>query len=618
MGSSKSSFSKAPADGPTRVDVPRASERDGAVTPVSERERSEVLSRADVDPTDLIPQPDPSEPTAQDSYSGVTRTSQRHHAMPSGVSFDGITTGTGTSLTSTTLGGTLESQDVVRTRSFVRIAAAVALAMLVPLPFMGGDPFAKGLYVAAMVATMCTCTLLFYRLRDPLTYDMRRVLVCGYTCVAGAFAGIYYFGAFSPGVVVIPFGLYFFGLAQSFRSTLSVYITCAVTYLVLSVPVALGWIRDRGLIKMHDLSPVEATMSILVVETIFLATFLIARYSRRATELALEEHDRAVRIIAGRDALLAEARMDLEGVLRARGLGRFTDEVVGSFRLGQIIGRGGMDEVYDAVHVNSEEAAAVKLLHPHVLGDPDNVRRFLRECKVSASLKVPNVVRVLETSEPGAPIPYIAMERLHGQDLADHLRAQGRLRIKDVLRLIRQVGRGLDAARDAGIVHRDIKLRNLFLDERLDGDEGTWKVLDFGVSKLVSEATMTVKHVVGTPSYMAPEQARGAKVTHRSDLYALGVIAYRALTGRPAFSGDSPTVLLYQVVNNMPPRPSDVAERLTSDVDDVLGIALAKNPEDRFDCAAELAFALERASRGRLPSSIRDRAVEVMARHPWS
>ncbi|RLB63218.1 MAG: hypothetical protein DRI90_07320 [Deltaproteobacteria bacterium] len=618
MGTSSSRPSDASGDVPTRVDVAPVTQRDAERAPLTERETSDVVVRGERDRTDQVVHSDADATSIEDSTTGPTRLSQRRPNITTDPSLDRLTTGTGTSLTSTTLGGTLESQDVVRTRSFVRIAAAVAVAMLVPLPFMRGDPFAKGIYVAAMVGTIATCMVLYYQLRDPLAYDMRRVLVCGYTCVAGAFAGMYYFGAFSPAAVVIPFGLYFFGLAQSFRSTLSVYVTCTVTYLVLSVPVAFGWIADRGLIKMHDLSPVEATMSILVVETIFLATFLIARYSRHATERALEEHDQAVRVIAGRDALLVEARMDLEGVLRARGLGRFTDEVVGRFRLGQIIGRGGMGEVYDAVHIDSEEPAAVKLLHAHVLGDADNVKRFLRECKVSATFQVANVVKVLETSEPDAPIPYIAMERLYGQDLADLLRAQGRLHSREVLRLIRQVGRGLDAARQAGIVHRDIKPRNLFLDERDDGNKGTWKILDFGVSKLSTDVTMTVKHVVGTPSYMAPEQARGATVTHRADLYALGIIAYRALTGRPAFSGDSPTVMLYQVVNNMPPRPSDMSERLAKDVDLVLGIAIAKDPDDRFDCAAELADALEKAARDRLPAGLRDRARRVLAKHPWS
>jgi serine/threonine-protein kinase len=116
---------------------------------------------------------------------------------------------------------------------------------------------------------------------------------------------------------------------------------------------------------------------------------------------------------------------------------------------------------------------------------------------------------------------------------------------------------------------------------------------------------------------MAPEQAAGGDVSHRTDLFSLGVITYRALTGRPAFSGDSAAVILYNVVKEMPPRPSEISGRLGDDVDLMLGIALAKDPADRFDSAAELAEALEKALRGRLPGGLRERAEAVLEKHPW-
>ena len=183
---------------------------------------------------------------------------------------------------------------------------------------------------------------------------------------------------------------------------------------------------------------------------IFFATFLVSRFSYVAAARSLERHTRDLRDIAGREALLKEARFDLEGALRARGLGRFTDEVVGSYKLGAILGRGGMGEVYDGVHVDTEESVAVKLLHHQVLSQPETVRRFIRECRLASMLEVPNVVRVLETSVADAPIPYIAMERLRGTDLSDHLRSHGRLDLEAVSQLLRQVGAGLDAAREAG------------------------------------------------------------------------------------------------------------------------------------------------------------------------
>jgi len=330
-------------------------------------------------------------------------------------------------------------------------------------------------------------------------------------------------------------------------------------------------------------------------------------------------HDTAIRELAGREALLNEARMDLDRALRARGMGRYTGESVGGYELGQLIGRGGMGEVYDAVHLDSENTAAVKLLHPQVLEDPSCVKRFLRECRLASSLDEPNVVKVLATSKPEDPIPFIAMERLYGIDLSDMLRQRGRLRMREVLRLIREVGNGLDAARQVGIVHRDIKPRNIFLSEGGPGEtlrNGVWKILDFGVSKLANDVTMTRQNLVGTPSYMAPEQAAGEDVSHRTDLFSLAVIAYRALTGRPAFTGDNPMVIMYRVVNDMPPQPTAVA-RLAPQLDDVYAIALAKDPWERFDSATELADALEKAARGRLPKALRERGQRLILELPW-
>jgi serine/threonine-protein kinase len=249
------------------------------------------------------------------------------------------------------------------------------------------------------------------------------------------------------------------------------------------------------------------------------------------------------------------------------------------------------------------------------LAEPASELRFLRESEIAKTLQVSNVVRVLATSERGAPIPYIVMERLQGRDLSDLLRAQGKMRMSDVLRMLREIGCGLDAARAAGIVHRDIKPRNLFLADKPDG-KTIWKILDFGVSKLANEATLTGGNLVGTPSYMAPEQASGGELSHRTDLFALGVIAYRALTGRPAFSGEEMASILFEVLTAMPPRPSDSA-RLHEDVDRVLAIALAKDPWERFDSGAELADALDKGSRGRLPDALRARADRLLQEHPW-
>ena len=191
---------------------------------------------------------------------------------------------------------------------------------------------------------------------------------------------------------------------------------------------------------------------------------------------------------------------------------------------------------------------------------------------MASSLDVPNVVRVLAIGDASAPFPFLAMERLRGDDLGTILRKDGRMGATAVIELARQVGRGLSAAAAAGIVHRDIKPQNLFRAEQ-DAGPPMWKVLDFGVSKLLAAgATQTEGKVVGTPIYMAPEQAQGHEVDHRADLYGLGAVVYRCLTGYRPFRTQDIAAALYDLVTRMPARPGALAD-LPPEVDDVLLIA---------------------------------------------
>ncbi len=212
-------------------------------------------------------------------------------------------------------------------------------------------------------------------------------------------------------------------------------------------------------------------------------------------------------------------------------------------------------------------------------------------------------------------MPYLAMERLVGRDLSDYLREHRRMGIRSVLAMVRQVGLGLEAAHSAGIVHRDLKPRNLFLSR--DGGRETWKILDFGVARADGEETLTLHQVVGTPNYMAPEQANGDDVTRKADLFALGVIAYRSLTGQPAFEGETTAEILYKVVHAMPLRPSAAAP-LPEELDLALAVAMAKDPADRFESPWELAMALEQASQGRLEATVRARAERLVTELPWA
>jgi hypothetical protein len=510
---------------------------------------------------------------------------------------------------------TLLLQEIGRTRVFMRLAIGLAISQLVVVGLLGGDPFLKNTFVASAAVVIVACSWLLGMLRDDAAYTAARALVAAYACVAAAFAGIAYYGVFSPAASILPFGLFFFSSGQHARATQSVLVTCLVAYAALGLGVAAGVLPDHGIVTVTSIGPFAKVVIVAVAESVFIGTYAIARATRSETLEAIARHDVVLRSLAQRDALLKEARQDLAQAMRVGGVGRYTGEIVGAYRLGKVIGRGAMGEVYEARATEGGGEAAVKLLHAEHLADEELVQRFFREAEIAGRLNCPNVVRLLESAGTTAPVPYLAMELLHGEDLAEYLRAHKRMGMRRVLTMLRQVGVGLDAARAAGVVHRDLKPRNLFL-AKVGGQE-IWKILDFGVSKLLAhDGTLTQGAVVGTPANMAPEQAAGENVDYRADLFAMGGIAYRAITGRPPFVGDTSVEILYKVVHTMPPRPSDVAI-VGEEVELVLAIALAKNPADRFDSAAELAQALDAASRGRLDPSVAAKAHSVLAAMPW-
>jgi len=275
-----------------------------------------------------------------------------------------------------------------------------------------------------------------------------------------------------------------------------------------------------------------------------------------------------------------------------------------------------MGEIYAASHTESGRIAAVKLLRETAAADDMLVERFIREGEIAGSLDVPNIVRVYEMGRIDRNVPYMVMELLRGEDLAGILRRRRSLDAGELADLVGQVARGLDAAHAAGIIHRDLKPQNLFY--AVAAERGTWKILDFGVSTLASSTgTLTQAAIVGTPGYMAPEQARSQQVDLRCDVFSLGAVIYRALTGRPPFGGTDTPQILFEVVYQMPHRPSDLMPSLASDVDAVLAVALAKRPEDRFGSATELAIALASAVNGRRDLALRARADALLANHPW-
>ena len=504
----------------------------------------------------------------------------------------------------------MRHEELARTQIALKLMILTCLAGGAVAFITGGDPIAFRVVMVGCVVTLLGAVWMLWTVRDPARYAPHEVIGPAAVIAIGSFGGVYYWGAASPVAAMITWGIYFFSLGAHARITLAMYMLVAALHAALILLVAAGVIADRGIITMASLPTLDQIGVLGVVEFLYFITFYTARRSQRVTLEHVSKLEQAVRGVAQREALLAEARAELDRALKIGGPGRFTDQVVGAFRLGVLIGRGGMGEVYEAVGADQAEAA-VKLLHATTLADRVSVARFIREAQTAAKLDTPHVVRVLEVGTTAGDIPFLAMERLRGHDLAHLLRRQRRLQLPAAANLAAHVAQGLEAARVAGIVHRDLKPHNVFL-----AQDGRWKILDFGVSKSGSSGTLTKGHVIGTPAYMAPEQARGEDVDHRADVYSLAAILYRAITGHPAFTGKDVPTTLYDVVYRVATQPSLLAP-VPTDVDRALAIGLAKHARDRFASALELADWFTRAIADELTPAERHRADELLAKHPW-
>jgi serine/threonine-protein kinase len=499
-------------------------------------------------------------------------------------------------------------------RGFVWLVIALASCVLAAAPLLDLD----GVQWTALASGVVLCivaalwTLPKIRRGKLETADMAVIAV---SCMLGGSAGIFTFGFFSPAPLATIMGVFFFGLQRERRVAGTVFAMTCVIHAGVMLMQTFGVIDDFGVISAEEVSRRHRLVTVGLVETVFVLTFFLARATNRAIVASARQLEESTRALAQREALLDEARNELERVLEVGGPGRFTEQRLGAWELGLLCGRGAMGDVYAATHVQSGRRAAVKLLTRDSARDPDSVRRFLREARIAASIDVPNVVRVIEVGSDDAAVPFIAMELLEGRDLASILRKERRLAGAELLTMLRQVALGLDAAHAAGIVHRDLKPQNIY---RADGPDGPiWKILDFGVSRLVDvDSSLTRGQAIGTPSYMSPEQARGHLVDRRADIFALGVLAYRAMTGQPPFGGSEVPQILYRVVYGMPTRPSDLAT-LPAAVDEVLAVAIAKRPEDRYASASQLVAALTAAFEGQIAPELRDRARRLTARLPW-
>ncbi len=269
------------------------------------------------------------------------------------------------------------------------------------------------------------------------------------------------------------------------------------------------------------------------------------------------------------------------------------------YELHGVVGRGGMAEVYRAHDIRLDRTVAIKTLRTDLARDHTFQARFRREAQSAASLNHPSIVAVYDTGEDmatGIPVPYIVMEYVDGRTVRDLLQADHRLLPERALEIIDGVLGALDYSHESGIVHRDIKPGNVMVTRN-----GDIKVMDFGIARAMSDnqATMTqTAQVIGTAQYLSPEQARGERVDARSDLYSTGCLMYELLTGRPPFTGDSPVAIAYQHVRENPVPPSVVDPEIPAWADAIVLKAMAKDPADRYQSAAEMRMDIQRAMNG--------------------
>ncbi len=265
------------------------------------------------------------------------------------------------------------------------------------------------------------------------------------------------------------------------------------------------------------------------------------------------------------------------------------------YRLVSLLGQGGMGSVWKAEHLSLQAPVAVKLIDPEIAQNAEALARFHREARSAAALRSPHVVQILDHGvDDDTQAPFIVMEMLEGESLAQRLERCGRLSLAQTTKILVDVGRALNRAHAAGIVHRDLKPDNIFLVK--NDEEEVAKVLDFGIAKTdkfrVGDAATATGMVMGTAYYMSPEQIKGEReVDHRTDLWALGVIAYECLSGQKPFVSETLGGLVLRICTEPPPIPS-TTQSVPIQFDAWFAKATARSAVDRFQSARELVDAL--------------------------
>jgi hypothetical protein len=501
-----------------------------------------------------------------------------------------------------------------RIDSFGRLRAlfallAVGLDVGIYLSFSASPRFDAGVVRAFALINIPTLTVVAalswfglrrrHRFYDALNYLSLTLEVCSamvYIQITGSVSSYF--------VVVIPVLTLIYRFFLGYRQGVAVLAVGIAAHGAIMVMEELGVLRTAPLFTDGTgglyAVPAYRLATLMSIYWLWLGTFIVANY----ISVALREKEEQLDV----------AQKNLERVAAEVQPGRLSGQILDDkWALGELLGRGGMGEVYQAMPLAGGKAVAVKVLYQH-LCEPEGLERFKREAELANRLPAGRVARVIDighASEGGHH--YMVMELLQGEDLATLLRRRTRLPGEELVPLIAQLAAALDDAHAAGIVHRDLKPQNVFLSAASDGI--SVRLLDFGVARMMGGGH-TITHtamVLGSPGYLAPEQAveHLGEISPRTDVFALGAIIYRALTGQHAFPSRHPAAAIYEAVHVEPTAPATAFSELSADIDILLAIAMAKHPADRFASAGELARELPSALAGRLDDMVRARAGRV-------
>jgi hypothetical protein len=505
----------------------------------------------------------------------------------------------------------MKIEEAARARTIGLVFFFVCSLTAVWAPLLDGHP---GLRIPVVVVLGWFSLFSLYvswRASVPERYTRKVFLVYGISAVASATMVLIYLGPFSPTALAITLGISFFGQGSDRVGAWTICGIAIGSCFLLFVLILTDTIPDVGVFQGEEAGFAGRMFMTVMVPLVLLVTLMQARWSREAVEGALETAVESTMEASRRGVQLEEAQAELDRIAAAGGiLGQMSGRTVGWYKLGPLLGRGGSGEVYDAVDTRNQSEIAVKVLKANEADDEDMVARFQREGEIATRLVSRHVALVHQYGRAPGGTLFIAMERLDGSDLAAILRRQSRLDLSGAQQLVHDVCQGISVAHQMGIIHRDIKPHNIFRARESDGTE-VWKVLDFGVSKLAANfATITRGGVVGTPQYMSPEQARGEVVDVRTDVYGLGAVLYRVLTGRPPIPGKG-QVALFNAAHRRPKRPRLLAPDMSRELEAVLALALAPRPSDRFETVELLKTAFDQALAGQLSGVLLHKARSV-------